>query len=328
MGKVLQEQVNGNKEVVFSFALSPRSEKDCQIKPVKLQFSDARVEGSAEAEKELTKNDNKKKILKKSAVPTKDKKGEKSNKRASVGKLQDEFYIKLDSEELALTDEQRALNNLLQIKFKKPKGNREFFIKRDLAFLKSIKAIYKDIQIDEDRKDEDLDICPQYGERLFTGSDGTRIWRQLDINAMKLEKRRQNKAHSRPQGRSVTVEFNGKSCLVGEREVSSRPPVESLDDGKVSVVYHGEYFNLHMFAIEVRRAGRFVHKVNDEVVTVRISRATKNSLVKFDEVPVENIESDMLLFVPKRSSFTIENNSRVGTAVVKAEISIYTSSFN
>lgn len=280
---------------------------------MKLRFSeDRKVEEIIEADKSVPKESN---------VVV--KKQEERNKRRSVGRLQEEFYIKLESEELILTQDQRILDNLFQINFKKHKGNREFFIKRDLTFLKSIKAIYKDVQIEEDRREEDLDVCPQYGEKVFVSTEGIRFWHQLDINAMKLEKRKLLRNVEKPREHSVTMEMNGKKCYVGEREFGTREPIESMDDGRVSVLYHGEYFNLYVFSIEIRKAGKFVHKVNDEVVTVKINRASKHSSIMFDEVPIENIESDMLLFVPKKASLIIQNNSKIATSVIKAEISIY-----
>jgi len=323
--KVSQNIGNENKDIISSSFLTSQSEHNVsRIKPVKLRFSDDQKVEDNQLE-DIIKTD--KTIPKKSNVAVKDNRvrceKEEKNKRKSVGRLQEEFYIKLESEELILTQDQRILDNLFQISFKKPKGNREFFIKRDLAFLKNIKAIYKDVQIDEDKREEDLDVCPQYGEKVFVNTDGIRFWHQLDINAMKLEKRKLLKNNAKPREHSITMEVNGKKCYIGEREFSTREPMESIDDGKVSVLYHGEYFNLHVFCIEIRKAGKFVHKVNDEVVTVKINRASKHSSIMFDEVPVQNVESDMLLFVPKRSSLIIQNNSKVVTSIIKAEISIY-----
>ena len=331
---ISQNQVEEKKVEDNTILLSMNSEvKPSVLKPVKLRFSEI---PPSEDNKIIIKENDEDEIVEKETIKSEKPKKKSSNlnkkkkpeekkniSKKGICKLQEEFYIKLDSEELVLTDEQKILDNLFQINFKRPKGNREFFIKRDLIGLRNIKAIYKDIQIDEEKNNEDLDICPQYGEKIITTDNGNRIWHQLDINAMKLEKRKMTRTHEEVKERTIKMELNGKTCHVGERSLTTRPAIESMDNGRVSVLYHGEYFNLHVFSIEIHKSGKFVHKVNDEIVTVRIDRASKYSSVMFNDVPVENIEADMLLFVPKKVELIIQNNSKIVTSVIKAEISIY-----
>ena len=300
-----------------------------EIKPVKLRFSDAgapKPENKVEERKNLPPEhiEMQKPVI---AKPEEKKNvGKRTMKKRNAAYLQENCYVKVDSEELVLTEEQKKIADLFQLHFKKPKGNREFFIRRDLAHLKDVKTIYKDVLVEEDRNTDDLDICPQYGEKVIEQENGTRVWRQIDIKAMKLEKRKTTVAalhEVKPKNGAISLELNGESHLIGERGLTKRPAIDSIDNGKVKVLFHGEHQDAHLFVLEVHKGGKFVHNVGNETVVLRIHHAGKGCSVSIGSKAVEGIESDMVVFVPKKTELVLQNNSKTATAVMRVEISMY-----
>jgi len=190
-------------------------------------------------------------------------------KRKVVKENFEKNFVKLESEDLNLTSDQMKLLDLFEVSFKKPKGNREFFLQREISRLKDIKPIYREVPITNTSSAEDLDVCPIYGESVETQEDETLIWRQIDIKAMKeVKKRIVNKEKPEPklESNSVMIEMDGKKVCIGERNLGKKQAIETLNDGKVRIIYHGEFTGAHFFVLDLCKGGTFVQHVEKEKV--------------------------------------------------------------
>ncbi len=241
----------------------PESQKDHRedIKPTKLRFSGGNKSESKSKQKKETE---KKPQSQPPVVENRRRKREES-----LAPLTDKNFLKVDSEDLLITEEQKKIVDMLEVRFRRPKGNREFILGRELVFLKGVKQMYKEYKIETNEDLEDLDVCPQFGEKVETLEDGTRVWRQLDINAMKKERRRlatQKSGHPNAAAGPISLQIEGQTQCVGERCISQREAIDTIDNGKVKVLYHGEHGGVHIFVIEIYKGGKFVHKVENETV--------------------------------------------------------------
>jgi len=305
---------------------SPPSE----VKPIKLRFSGpekAKNTQNLESQNPEEKRDFVGEMSKnvKNEIQERKVTGKRTVSKRNFKELNSEQYIKLESEELLISSEQKQILELFNVSFKKPKGNREFFIKRDLVSLKEVKPIYKDVILDDDMSTEDLDICPQYGEKINETEDGKKIWRQLDLKAMKQEKRKNGKNITKfdHPNEKIQCEINGEMQNIGERGITTKKPVDFIDNGKIKVLFHGEHLGAHIFIMDITKGGKFVHKVENETVMLRINHASKGSTVFLGSKTIENIESDMIIFVPKKTELTIINKAKLPNALMKIELSIF-----
>lgn len=274
--KAKQEEVKEKQEPVEQ-KVSKQS-----IKPAKLDFKNEKKEEAIpkNSQKDKSKKqDNKKKQENKKKPKSEGAKQKPQRKEESKAKLkQDErnaakffkdFTVKLDTEELNLTGEQQKIIDLFQISYKKPKGSRALILDRELALLKNIPVKYKEAIIENDVNREDLDTCPHLGEKIVENEDGTITWTQVDIQAMKMEKKKQaaiqkEKKMSAPG--AITLPFNGEDIYIGDRNYTKRKEVESYDDGKIKILYHGTSGPLKVFVLEILKDGEFIQEITDEKV--------------------------------------------------------------
>ncbi len=206
-----------------------------------------------------------------------DKKSESPKKKPSSGTHRDkktaeefkQYIVELSNEELDVTAEQQKIVDLMAISYKRHKGNRALILDRELEHLKSIPMKYKEVILEEGAQSEDLDTCPHLGEKVQELSEGGLVWKQVDIAAMKAEKRSQRmaKREKRRSSQANTVSVSGtegEERKVGDRNISKRPPISSIDGGRVRMIYHGENGPLNVFVFEILKGGEFSQEVGNE----------------------------------------------------------------
>jgi len=220
--------------------------------------------------KESEKNENN--GIKRKAPPIKLEKRRKLIEEAVSKEFEQQCTIKLETEELTITADQKQIIDLFQVTYKKSKGNRSLILDRELSLLKNIPMKYKEVPLSNNINSDDLDVCTHLGEKVYK-KDNNIIWKQVDIIAMKAERKsmaalKKEKKISVNSGIICSIE--GQEKKIGEKNITRRPAFSAMDDGKVKLIYHGEDGPLSIFVVDILKDGEFVHQLTGEKIVFLI----------------------------------------------------------
>lgn len=224
------------------------------LKPIKLQFADDLVNDDNSRD-----NSSKKKL--KEEIRERRLEATTNSK-----KFLKQYGTKENDEDLSITLDQKEILKLFKHSFKRHKGNRALILDHELSSLKPIPMKYKEVELPSETIVEDLDICSHLGEKVTKNDEGY-IWKQVDIQAMKEEKKmiaamkKEMKAHINTR---LSISLGGEEQEIGDKNIYNRKPIAILNDGKVQLIYHGNSGALNVYVLDIMKDGEFEKRLEEE----------------------------------------------------------------